>query len=106
LSLRLRSLHYVLVDIEVVLPGRELTDQQTAELHKITESCRDVFRELEETLVKYEEVGEPSDRTSISKKAKRVWMRVKWKPEDLKDFRTRIIANVTLLSAFQDRLDG
>jgi hypothetical protein len=100
--LRLRSLHFVLVDIEVVLPGRELTDQQKEELHDIADGCRNVLKELEETLVKYEEVGVASER--ISKKVKRAWKRLNWEPEDIKEFRVRIITNITLLSAFQQRL--
>jgi hypothetical protein len=102
LSVRLRSLHIILQDIEVALPGRELTDQQKAELHDIADSCRSVLKELEKTLVKYEQVGVASDR--ISNKAKRVWRRLKWEPEDIREFRSRIIANIALLSAFQDNL--
>jgi hypothetical protein len=102
MSVRLRSLHIVLEDIEVVLPGRELTDPQKAELREIADGCRNVIKELEETLVKYEQVGEASDR--ISKRAKRVWKRLKWEPEDIRELRSRIIANIALLSAFQERL--
>jgi hypothetical protein len=51
---RVRSLDIVLADIEVVLPGQELTDQQKAELHAIVCGCRDVLNELEERLDKYE----------------------------------------------------
>jgi hypothetical protein len=100
--IRLRSLHIVLQDIEVSLPGRELIDQQKAELHDIANGCRNVLRELEETLVKYEQVGLSSDR--IIKKAKRVWKRLRWEPEDIREFRSRIISNIALLSAFQEKL--
>jgi hypothetical protein len=102
MSIRLRSLHIVLADIEVVLPGQELSDHQKVELQQIADNCRTVLEELEKTLAKYEEVGAAS--RSISKKAKRVWKRLKWEPEDIKEFRSRIITNIALLSAFQDRI--
>jgi hypothetical protein len=101
-SVRLRSLQIVLQDIEVVLAGRELTDQQKADLHIIADGCRNILRELEKTLVKYEQVGVASD--CINNKAKRVSKRLKWEPEDMREFRSRIIANITLLSAFQEKL--
>jgi hypothetical protein len=101
-SVRLRSLQIVLQDIEVVLAGRELTDQQKADLHIIDDGCRNILRELEKTLVKYEQVGVASD--CINNKAKRVSKRLKWEPEDMREFRSRIIANITLLSAFQEKL--
>jgi hypothetical protein len=105
LSVRLRSLHIVLEDIEVILPGRELTDQQKVELHDIADGCRNVLKELEKTLVKYEQVGvASSDRISI--RAKRVWKKLNWDLEDIKEFRSRIIANTALLSAFQGKLAG
>jgi hypothetical protein len=102
LSVRLRSLHIVLQDIEVVLPGRELTDQQKAELHDIADGCRNLLRDLEKQLVKYEQVGVAPDR--ISNKARRVWKRLNWEPEDIREFRSRMIANIALLSAFQEKL--
>lgn len=35
---------------------------------------------------------------------KRVWKRLKWEPEDIKELRSRIIAHITLLNAFNSRL--
>jgi hypothetical protein len=102
LFVRIRSLHIVLEDIEVVLPGRELTDQHKAELHDIADGCRSVLKQLEGTLVKYEDVGVASE--GISKKAKRAWRRLKWEPEDIREFRSRIITNIALLTAFQEKL--
>jgi Cdc6-like AAA superfamily ATPase len=33
-----------------------------------------------------------------------VWKRVKWEPDDIKEFRSRITANITLLNAFNGRI--
>ena len=99
---RFRNLHIVLQDVEVAIHGQELTSQQETELHSIADGCRNVLKELENTVDKYEQVGVIPD--GINKKAKRAWMRLKWKPEDIREFRIRIIANVTLLGAFQERL--
>jgi hypothetical protein len=57
---------------------------------------------LEQTLDKYDELK--PGHGSVGKRVKRVWKRLKWEPEDIKELRSRIIANVTLLNAFQGRL--
>jgi hypothetical protein len=96
---RVRSLSIVLQDVEVVLPQQELTSQQTDELHKIAEGCHNVLTKLNGILKKYQDLG--SNRNPFGKKA---WKRLKWEPEDVKELRSRIVANVTLLNAFQERL--
>jgi hypothetical protein len=35
---------------------------------------------------------------------KRVWKRLKWEPDDIRDLRSRIVANVALLNMFQGKL--
>ncbi|KFY00471.1 hypothetical protein O988_03292, partial [Pseudogymnoascus sp. VKM F-3808] len=35
---------------------------------------------------------------------RRVWKRLKWEPDDIRDLRIRIVANVTLLNTFQGKL--
>jgi hypothetical protein len=98
---RVRSLSIVLQDVEVVLPERELSSQQETELHDIAEGCHNVLKKLNEILEKYQEL-DSSPKTG--RKARRVWKRMKWEPEDIKEVRSRIVANITLLNAFQGRL--
>jgi hypothetical protein len=96
---RVKSLSNVLRDIDDLLPERELTSQQQTELYDIAKGCRNVLKTLDETLEKYHELD--SNPKAFGRKARRVWKRLKWEPEDIKELRSRIIANITLLNAFQ-----
>jgi hypothetical protein len=89
-------------DVEDVLPEHEMTDQQATELNIVASGCRNTLEKLEETLKKYH--GLNSGPMTTSSKLKRVWKRLEWAPEDIKELRSRIISNVTLLNAFYGRL--
>jgi Cdc6-like AAA superfamily ATPase len=54
-------------------------------------------------LDKYNELK--SDHGGVSKRAKRIWKRLKWEPEDIKQLRSRISTNIGLLNAFTDGLN-
>ena len=81
---------------------RELHNEQKAELKEIANGCRNVLNELEHTLSEYDELKSGSG--SASTRAKRVWKRLKWEPEDIKQLRSRIGTNVGLLNGFTGRL--
>ena len=98
----MKNLSNILRDNDDLVPERELTSQQTAELHDVVEACRNTLKQLEETVKKYHELD--SSPTSLGSKAREAWKRLKWEPEDIKELRIRIIANVTLFSAFHDRI--
>jgi hypothetical protein len=101
-SIRVKNLSNILRDIEDFLPERELTSQQVTDLQDIAEGCRSVLNALRQTLEKYQELEtSPKD---LGKKARRVWKRLKWEPEDIKEFRSRIVSNIALLNAFQGKL--
>lgn len=99
---RIRSLSIVLQDVEVILPERELTSQQKIELHDITDGCRNVLDKLEKTLGKYRELISVPE--SVDQRVKRIWKRLKWEPEDIRELRSRISSNITLLNAFNGKL--
>lgn len=98
---RVRSLSIVLQDLEV-LSEREFNNEETKELHEIASGCRNVLEKLELTLDKYDEL-EPGFK-GVGRSIKRVWKRLKWEPDDIRDLRSRIVANVTLLNTFQGKL--
>jgi hypothetical protein len=98
---RVRNLQIVLEDVDVVLHERELDDQQRKNLCEIAQSCRNVLTQLEETLGKYRELE--SGQIGTKNKAKRVWKRLAWEPNDIQDFRSRITSNITLLNSFTER---
>jgi hypothetical protein len=99
---RVKSLSNVLRDIDDLLPERELTSQQQIELHDIAEGCGNVLKTLNETLEKYQELD--SSPKTFGRKARKAWKKLKWEPEDIKELRSRIVANITLLNAFQGKL--
>jgi hypothetical protein len=103
---RVKSLSSVLRDIEDFLDEREPTSQQKTELQDIAKGCRNVLDELKETLERYKELdsnSNPNPKT-FARNARRVFKRLKWEPEDIKELRNRIVANITLLNAFHGRL--
>jgi len=99
---RVRSLAIVLLDVEVVLYDQELIDQHKVQLKEIAAGCQNVLHELEKTLDRYGEL-QPGP-VSLGARVRRVWKRLKWEPEDIKELRGRIVSNITLLNSFQGML--
>ncbi|KFY23766.1 hypothetical protein V491_02414 [Pseudogymnoascus sp. VKM F-3775] len=102
ISNEVRNLSFILQDVEVVLPEQELSSQQKMELHHIAEGSRNVLSDLEKLLDMYGELS--LDHGRAGKRVKRVWKRLSWEPEDIKELRGRISSNITLLNAFNSRL--
>jgi NACHT domain len=98
---RVRSLSIVLQDVEVVLSQLEPDSQEKKAVEDITASCRNVLGELEKTLDKYGEL-EPKPK-GVSEMVRRAWKILTWEPEDIRELRSRISSNVTLLNAFNGR---
>lgn len=71
-------------------------------MKEIADGCSNVLDKLEKTLDRYGELK--SSPESVGKKVKRVWKRLKWEPEDIRELRSRIVANIILLNTFQGRL--
>ncbi|PQE05385.1 hypothetical protein CJF31_00011154 [Rutstroemia sp. NJR-2017a BVV2] len=103
ISDEVRSLSIILLDVEVVLSDRKLRNEQEAQLKQIEGGCRDVLDQLEHTLDEYNELK--SDHGGVSKRTKRIWKRLKWEPEDIKQLRSRISTNIGLLNAFTSGLN-
>ena len=91
----------MLQDVDVVLSQSEPDSQEKEDLEDITASCRNVLGELEKTLDKYSELE--SKPKSVTEKVRRVWKRLQWEPEEIREIRNRISSNVTLLDAFNGR---
>lgn len=69
--------------------------------------CYNVLDKLNKILDKYQELG-PNDRgcdpKTVGFKVRRGWKRLRWEPEDVKELRSRITSNISLLNAFNGRL--
>ena len=71
-------------------------------MEDIDKGCQNSLIELERILDKYVELG--YETGGVGKRVKRTWKRLKWEPEDIKELRSRITANIGLLNAFTGRL--
>jgi hypothetical protein len=104
---RVRSLSIILEDVKVVLSKRDLTSEQRKDLVDIFVGCCDVLNTLDKLLDKYQELGsDPKvcDPHNLSFKVRRGWKRLKWEPEDVKELRSRITSNISLLNVFNGQL--
>jgi hypothetical protein len=99
---RVKNLSNVLRDIDDVLPHRDLPEQQKTEFGKIVQSCQAVFKELEETLDKYQEL-DPNTK-GFAGRSRRVWKKLRWDQKDIDWFRSRITSNILLFNTFLGRI--
>ena len=99
---RVRSLSIVLQDVEVVVSEQDPSAQEQKDLDDIIDGCQNVLTKLQHTIDKYSELA--SQQSSVRKKVKRAWKRLALEPEDIRELRSRIIVNITLLNAFNGRL--
>jgi hypothetical protein len=95
---RVKGLSNVLRDIEDTFLEHELTVQQEAELQDIANGCKNDLSTLQVKLTEYREL-DSTNRT------RRVWKRLKWEPEDIRELRSRITSNISLLNAFNARIN-
>jgi hypothetical protein len=87
----------VVQDVEVDISNIDLSSQQDIELQKIAGSCRTVLTEIETTISQY--CG-----LNTSHGIRRVWKRLKWEPDDVRDLRNRVCSNISILNAFNGRI--
>ena len=85
------SLHAVLKEAEETLFHVPLPPPRETRLKAVLGGCETVLRDLQNLVRKYE---------SLSTKAKRMLDRIQWGNEDIVEIRSRVIANVTMLTAF------
>lgn len=90
------SLHVVVKEIEEnVEESQGLSPSRTARLTVLIDGCKEVLLELDQLLSSYESLGTHAQRT---------WDRLRWGLAGQADLRSRIISNVTLLTAFNSSL--
>ncbi|KAK2795967.1 hypothetical protein FQN50_009649 [Emmonsiellopsis sp. PD_5] len=107
ISDEVRSLSIVLQDVGILVEGDDPNSQHAKELEHIANGCRDVLETLERTLDKYAElqtVPEKAVNGSVGRRMKRAWKKLKWEPDDIRDLRSRIVLNLTLLKSFEGKL--
>jgi hypothetical protein len=91
----------VLQDFEVALSEIDINEKQTADLEIIESNCRNTLLDLEKTLDRYGELD--SSHGAAGKRAKRIWKRLQWEPEEVRELRDRITSNCTSLNLYLQR---
>lgn len=96
LSQEVASLHVVLKETEDYM--NEFTDLHTSRRYRLeilTDGCNGTLQDLQKLLNSYESLGTQAQRT---------WDRMRFGLENLADVRSRLVSNVTLLTAFNSTL--
>jgi hypothetical protein len=81
----------VVRDVEVNISD-DLSSQQESVLSKIAESCRNVLTDIENMVNQYCEINTGG--------RKRIWKRLTWVPDDIRDLQARVGSNISILNAF------
>lgn len=93
LSSEVGALHNVMKETEELLSQQGLTPKQGVKLTTCQQGCEEVLKEFDGLLVKYESLGTNSRRT---------FDRMGFGMQDMTSIRLRLIANVTMLDAFNN----
>lgn len=65
-------------------------------------NCRKVLEDLQTVLKKYLELD--TTARTFHDKSRKVWKKLKWDQEDVKELRARIISSSTMLNSFYGQL--
>ncbi len=95
-----RAFSIVLQDAEV--NSSQLSDIQLQRLNSVFQGCKSLLEELDATLQRYSEISGTNKRDI----AKRLWKRLKWEPDEIRDLRSRITAQVSVLNSFNHQATG
>ena len=87
-----------------MFPDREdsLSDQQKVDLKDFTQGCATVLGGLDGIIDKYHVLD--TGATGLKGRSKKLWRRLKWEPDDIRELRSRITSNIALLTAFNGNI--
>lgn len=92
----LRNLHILVQDIDVDLSTSDLSSQQANDLQTIKKRCSDTLSDIEKMVNRYS--------AKETHRIGRIWRRVTWDPDEVRQLRERICVNISNLNAFNGRL--
>jgi NACHT domain len=102
---RIKGLSNVLRDLEDsedLLLAQELSDEQESRLQDAKHGCTKVLQDLNKMAERYFELDKVPGRSD--NRIRRVWKRLKWEPEDVKQLRARLTSNIALLNTIHSSL--
>lgn len=83
-------------DVKIYLSNTALSAEQETELQEIAASCQNVLAGIEKAIERYSLINAPHS-------FQRVWKRLRWEQEDVRELRNRICSNIGLLNAINGR---
>lgn len=86
-------------DLEDVIPERTVPLPLSKSLKEHVEICSNLLEEIQSTLKNYHGLH------TAGSKPRRIWHRLRWEPEDIKDLRARLSSNIGLLHGINDLLN-
>ncbi|PKK46058.1 hypothetical protein CI102_9102 [Trichoderma harzianum] len=96
-----RGFSIVLQDIEANCT--DLSPEHSQEYQSVVTSCKHLLVRLKRTLEEYSEVAK-DDKTGKRTAIKRVWKRLKWEPDDIRDIRSQISVKIGTLRSLNDQV--
>ncbi|UKZ53458.1 hypothetical protein TrVGV298_007250 [Trichoderma virens] len=96
-----RGFSIILQDVEASCT--QLSPEQSQEYQSVVTSCKHLLERLQTILDEYADVaeaGKAGKRTAI----KRVWKRLKWEPDAIRDIRTQISVRIATLNSLNDQV--
>lgn len=96
---RVKTLSHLLQDLEDVIPARNLSVALRKTLEEHLTTCGKLLNDLNSALEKYHGLGPAGSR------ARKIWHRLKWEPDDIRDLRLRLSSNIALLNGMNDLLN-
>ncbi|KAI9731742.1 MAG: hypothetical protein M1834_004531 [Cirrosporium novae-zelandiae] len=96
------GLWVVLEDIGDSQSELGLSNDQQRKLKELTDNCNNVLADLHKILDKYHSLD--TDPAKWADKSRKVWKRIRWEPEDIRDLRSRIASNASILNSFHANL--
>ena len=95
---RFRGLYIILNDVGQRLPGLKLDSEQAAHLVTLTQSSQNVLNDINDVLEKFARLGVKS--SGLRNRARKAFKKVAWDEKSVRDLRSRVVSNTTLLNTF------
>ncbi|KAM0812495.1 hypothetical protein AB5N19_12486 [Seiridium cardinale] len=97
ITAEIRNLAIILQDVDIFFIKHEITKAEKDSLRDIRESCRRVLEDTQMELNKYSSLTAKYE--SRHERAKRVWERLQWEPNEVRDLRSRITSHIMVLNS-------
>jgi NurA-like 5'-3' nuclease len=103
MDIRVAGLALLLDDI-AQRTGASLTDKQTQDLSSLIHASRNLLEELNALVDKYSILGVDAEAASFKNRFRKGSKKLAWDQDEVRELRSRITSNITLLNAFTSNI--